>query len=322
MKSKKNKICVIGAGGWGKNHINTLNRLGNLYGIVDKDKNILNNYNEGYQDCNFHNSVEEAISFGYDGYVISTPAETHFELANLLLNKSKNVLIEKPVCLSYKDSKVLLKQAKNNNCFIMGGHLLLFHPAYLKMKELLKDDAIGEVRYIYSNRLNFGKVRNYENALWSLAPHDISLILLFNNYPIINTKFNSSKVLNRKIEDSTIFTLNFSNKVDAHIFISWLHPFKEHRFVIIGDKGMMVYEDSKKSKKIDLYNSYVSFEKNNIFDAKMIEGEKKEINFDNSSPLDNELNYFIESIENNSTDYMNYKLSMEVVDILEKVSEK
>ena len=81
MKSKKNKICVIGAGGWGKNHINTLNRLGNLYGIVDKDKNILNNYNEGYQDCNFHNSVEEAISFGYDGYVISTPAETHFELA-------------------------------------------------------------------------------------------------------------------------------------------------------------------------------------------------------------------------------------------------
>ena len=321
-KNKNSKICVIGAGGWGKNHINTLNRLGHLYGIVDKDKSALNHFNSLNKNINFHTSVEDAISHGYDGYIIASPAETHFELASIILQESKNILIEKPVCLNYKDSQTLLDQAQENNCFLMGGHLLLFHPAYLKIKELLEDDRIGEVRYIYSNRLNFGKVRNHENALWSLAPHDISLLLFFNNYPITNVSFNSSEILNREIADSTVVSLNFSNDVDAHIFISWLHPFKEHRFVIIGKKGMIVYEDSNKYKKIDLYNNYVSFGNNDTFNANMIEGEKEEINFEGCSPLDNELNYFVESIQSNSKDYINYKISMEVVDILERVSEK
>lgn len=324
MNSKKRngKICVIGAGGWGKNHINTLSRLGHLYGIVDTDKSILNHFNTLNKNINFHTSVEDAISSGYDGYIIATPAETHFELASILLQEGKNILIEKPVCLNYIDSQTLLEQAQKNNCFLMSGHLLLFHPAYLKIKKLLDDDRIGKVRYVYSNRLNFGRVRNHENALWSLAPHDISLLLFFNNYPITKVSFNSSEILKRQISDSTVVSLNFSNDVDAHIFISWLHPFKEHRFVIIGEKGMIVYEDSNQHKKIDLYNNYVSFGKNNTFNANMIQGEKEEINFEDCSPLDNELNYFIESVQSNSKDYTNYKLSMEVIDILERVSEK
>ena len=116
-KNENAQICVIGAGGWGKNHINTLNRLGHLYGIVDKDKSALKLFNNLNENLKFHTSVEDAISHGYDGYVIATPAETHFELASILLQESQNILIEKPVCLNYKDSQTLLDQAQKNNCF-------------------------------------------------------------------------------------------------------------------------------------------------------------------------------------------------------------
>jgi UDP-2-acetamido-3-amino-2,3-dideoxy-glucuronate N-acetyltransferase len=315
IKSKKNKICVIGAGGWGKNHINTLNRLGNLYGIVDKDKNILNNYNNLNEDCNFHSSVEEAILFGYDGYIIATPAETHYPIAKKLLSHSKNILVEKPVCLTSKDAEELYELAKSNHCFIMGGHLLLFHPAFLKIKSLIDSNKIGDVLYMYSNRLNFGKVRSHENAMWSLAPHDISLLLLFcKNFPE-KINYNGFELLGRKIEDSSVSSFVFPGKIGAHIFVSWLHPFKEHRFVVIGKKGMLVYEDSSERKEILFYDKTVN---HNEMMTLNDEGSNA-IEYDSGYPLDAQLNFFIKSIESKSNNLDNFKLSINVVKILESL---
>ena len=134
----------------------------------------------------------------------------------------------------------------------MGGHLLLFHPAFLKIKELIEDNKIGNIVYIYSNRLNFGKVRSHENATWSLAPHDISLLLLFCNSFPNKISYDGFELLGRNIEDSSISSFIFPNNIGAHIFVSWLHPFKEHRFVVIGEKGMLSYEDSSEKKKFFL----------------------------------------------------------------------
>jgi len=309
------KICVIGAGGWGKNHINTLNKLNALYGIVDFNKELLNSYTNINKDCKLFSSLEETFPESFDGYVIATPAETHYAIANQLLNEEKNILVEKPVCLKYSEAKELYNTALEKKCFIMGGHLLLFHPAFIKMNELVKSNKIGKISYLYSNRLNFGKVRSHENAMWSLAPHDISLLLFFcNDFPK-KISYNGFKLLGRDIEDSSISSFNFPDDIGAHIFVSWLHPFKEHRFVLVGDKGMLSYEDSSKNKEILFYDKVVNHDEVMSLNDK---GSKK-IDYETGFPLDAQLEFFIKSISEKSTDLNNFKLSMDVVKILEKI---
>ena len=124
----KAKICVIGGGGWGKNHIKTLDRLGFLGGIVDVSKEILQSYDDLNPNCLKFTNLDDALAHNFDGFVVATPAETHYEIAKMLIKNSNNVLIEKPVCLNYENANELLLLAKKNSSFIMGGHLLLFHP--------------------------------------------------------------------------------------------------------------------------------------------------------------------------------------------------
>ena len=309
------KICVIGAGGWGKNHINTLNKLNALYGIVDSNKGLLESYTDINKDCKLFSSLEETFSESFDGYVIATPAETHYSIANQLLNEVKNLLVEKPVCLKYSEAKKLYNMALEKKCFIMGGHLLLFHPAFIKMNELVKSNKIGKILYLYSNRLNFGKVRNHENAMWSLAPHDISLLLFFVNTLPKKISYNGFKLLGRDIEDSSISSFNFPDDIGAHIFVSWLHPFKEHRFVIVGDKGMLSYEDSSKKKEILFYDKVVNHDQLMSLSDK---GSTK-IDYETDFPLNAQLEFFIKSLYEKSTDLNNFKLSMDVVNILENL---
>lgn len=311
------KICVIGAGGWGRNHINTLNKLNCLYGIIDSDVSILNTYHEINSYCKFFNDIESSLGEDFDGYVIATPAETHYSIAKKLISHSKNVLIEKPVCLTSKHANELYSLAIQNNSFIMGGHLLLFHPAFLKIKELIEDDKIGNIVYIYSNRLNFGKVRSHENATWSLAPHDISLLLLFCNSFPNKISYDGFELLGRNIEDSSISSFIFPNNIGAHIFVSWLHPFKEHRFVVIGEKGMLSYEDSSEKKEILFYDKTVNRDKLMTLNNQ----GSVAIEYDSGYPLDAQLKFFIKSIYEKSNDLNNFELSINVVKILESLKD-
>ena len=316
----KAKICVIGGGGWGKNHIKTLNRLGFLGGIVDVNKEILMSYDNLNSQCLKFTNLDDALCYDFDGYVLATPAETHYDIAKKLIKNSNNVLIEKPVCLNSENANELLLLAKENSSFIMGGHLLLFHPAYIKIKELIKTNLIGDIRYMYSNRLNFGKVRNHENALWSLGPHDISLLLFFNNDNFNSISYSESKIINREISDSSLINIKFKN-VDSHIFLSWFHPYKEHNFVVIGDKGMISYKDSDPKKEIIYYKKRIEFDNNDSSKHNLDDQGFESIEYAISSPLDSELNYFVKSIKNNKKDLENFKLSTNVVKILEKIGE-
>lgn len=316
----RSKICVVGGGGWGKNHINTLDRLGFLGGIVDINNEILKSYDTlDSQFLKFKN-LDDALVHDFDGYVVATPAETHYDIAKKLIQNSNNVLIEKPVCLNSKNANELLQLAKKHKSFIMGGHLLLFHPAYIKINELIKENLIGDVKYMYSNRLNFGKVRNHENALWSLGPHDISLLLFFNQNKFNSISFSESKIISRNITDSSLINIKFNN-VDSHIFLSWYHPYKEHNFVVIGSKGMISYKDSDQNKEIIYYKKRIEFDKNDIMKHNLVDEGFESIKYDISSPLDAELNYFVKSIKNKNQDLGNFELSIEVVNILEKIGE-
>jgi predicted dehydrogenase len=309
------KICVIGAGGWGENHIKTLDKLGALYGIIDYSKDTLDSYKNINSHCQLFGDIESSLDKNFDGYIIATPAETHYSIAKQLLSHSKNILVEKPVCLTSENAEELYELAKSNHCFIMGGHLLLFHPAFLKIKTLIDSGKIGNVLYMYSNRLNFGKVRSHENAMWSLGPHDISLLLFFcKNFPE-KINYNGFELLGRKIEDSSLSSFVFPGNIGAHIYVSWLHPFKEHRFVVVGEKGMLVYEDSSEKKEILFYDKTVNQDKMMTLNDK---GSNK-VEYESVYPLDAQLNFFIKSIESKSNNLDNFKLSINVVKILESL---
>ena len=265
----------------------------------------------------FFESIDLSLTTNFDGYIIATPAQTHYDIAKKLLNLSKNILVEKPVCLTFENAKELYEIAKKNKCFIMGGHLLLFHPAFLKMKELVQNGKLGKIVYLYSNRVNFGKIRNHENALWSLAPHDISLLLFFcKNFPS-EINYTGFQLLEREIHDSSLSSFKFPKNIGAHIFVSWFHPFKEHRFVIVGDKGMLSYEDSSNNKEIVFYQKSIDHSSNEYLN----DDGKISIKYDKGYPLDAQLEFFIESISKRSINLSNFKLSMDVIKILEKLEE-
>lgn len=162
-KNIRKSICVVGGGRWGQNHIRTLFEMGNLSGIVENDENRLNELMQKYIVKGFTN-VNDATSHGFDGFIVATPAETHYKIGKEIIEKGNNVLIEKPLTLSSEDSKKLVELAKDKNVSLMVGHVLLFHPAIKKIKELVDSGKVGELYYLYSTRLNLGTVRTEENV--------------------------------------------------------------------------------------------------------------------------------------------------------------
>ena len=277
---------------------------------------MLESYKEINKNCKFFSSIDNAISYGFDGYIVATPAHTHFDIAFKLIDSSQNVLIEKPVCLRYKDARKLHSLAKKKDVFVMGGHLLLFHPAFVKIKEIIDNKDFGNMIYCYSNRLNFGTVRKHENALWSLAPHDISLILWFCGTLPKKVNYQGFNLLGRSVQDSSLSSFKFLNDMDAHIFVSWLHPFKEHKFVAIFEKGMLSYEDSSKEKNLVFYRKNIHKETNALLDSGSIK-----LKYDDTLPLDNQLKYFVNSIKQKNRVLNNFELSVNVVKVLEKLKE-
>lgn len=320
LQGKENKrICVIGGGSWGENHIKALYRMGKLGAIVENNPQRLNEILEKYKAVQGYNCIEDALECGYDGYIVATPAETHFQIGSILLKESQNVLIEKPLSLCSKDSFNLVMMAEKYKAKLMVGHLMIFHPAIVKIKELIDEGKIGDLRYIYSNRLNLGKVRTEENALWSLAPHDISILnYLCGKLPELDTiKASGGCYLQNGIDDMVVASYHYPGNINAHVFVSWLHPFKEHRLIVIGSKAMLVYEDSSEKKNVLIYDS--GFE---LTDGKPIKWEKPSqiVSYEPSSPLDNELNYFIGHLDT-EINIADGKSGHEVIRILEKTDE-
>jgi len=315
----KNRICVVGAGNWGKNHIKTLHELGALGAIVDRDKTLLSHFKKEYSYITIHSELNDALENNYDGYVVATPAETHFKIAKTIILKKKNLLVEKPLTLSAQDAFELVHLAKKSDVSLMVGHVLLFHPAINKIKEIIDSGRIGKLQYLYSNRLNLGKVRTEENVFWSLAPHDISIFqFLTNSYPS-KIKATGSTFLQKGIPDSTLTHLEYENGIHGHIFVSWLHPFKEHRLVVIGSEAMITFEDSLSEKPLILHTKKIDLV-NGI--PEETNGPKELITYENKFPLTVELEYFIRHLDNDRPSIANGENGLEVVKILVDASKQ
>ncbi len=307
------RICVVGGGYWGKNHIRTLYEMGAIGGIVESNKQLLSALLNKYKGIKGYLNVDEALMDQYDGYIVATPAETHFEIARTIIIKKKHVLIEKPMALSVSDAEDLVALAEDNMVNVLVGHVLLFHPAIIKIKEMIDENIIGELQYIYSNRLNLGKVRSEENVFWSLAPHDIAIFQYLTDSNPKRIFATGSTFLQKGIPDSTLTHLEYNSGVEGHIFVSWLHPFKEHRLVVIGSKSMITFEDSLKGKPLKLYSK--KFDLVNGVPEK-IDGPVDWIPYEQKMPLTAEIDYFLDHLNNKKSSVADVHHGLEVVKIL------
>lgn len=313
----KKKICVIGAGKWGRNHIRTCHELDCLAGIVESNPVVAGELGEKYPHAQIFTDFKEAANQAFDGFSVVTPAETHFYIAHYLLEKGNHVLVEKPMALTVHDASVLQKSAEKHGVRLMVGHVLLFHPAIRKIKELIDSGKIGKLQYLYSNRLNLGTVRKEENILWSFAPHDISLFQFLIGKKPEEIVSRGGAFLQPAIHDSTLTILKYPDNIVGHIFVSWLHPFKEHRLVVIGSKGMVSFDDSSKEKQLLYYEKGIDFIQGEPIKR---DGPTERIDYDPCMPLTEEIRYFIEHMDSDDGSINDGQSGVDVLEILEKAS--
>jgi UDP-2-acetamido-3-amino-2,3-dideoxy-glucuronate N-acetyltransferase len=309
-------IAVVGAGHWGKNLIRNLNSLGVLQTICDTDNETLQSVDtDGV--CNTNDLDVVLHNQQIKGVVVATPPHTHFEIAKQALRHGKDVFIEKPMCLNTRDAKELIEIAEKRKLIIQVGHLLEYHPTIVKIKEFIDSGELGDMRYIYSNRLNLGIFRKDENVLWSFAPHDISVILLLVNDVPIKVTCNGGYYLNKGYADSTISTLSFMDGVEAHIFVSWIHPYKEHKLIIAGSKGMIVFDDINYKGEFHIYREPISVKEGIVYPNKI---NRASIPCEITEPLLLECRDFVECIETRKQPRVTGEKGLQVLEVLTKLN--
>ncbi len=315
-------IAVVGSGRWGMNHVRpAYSILGNtLAYVVDANPSARQKIHDVSPAIHFTDSLDLMLNDPHvEGVIIATPAETHFRIAKECLNAGKNVLVEKPITLKTADAKELHELALEKKLVLMVGHILLYHPAIVMLKNKVREGLIGKLQYIYSNRLNLGAIRSEENILWSFAPHDISVIQYLTETNPIEIQASGAAFVQSGIEDTTLTILRYPNNVHAHIYVSWLHPFKEQRLVVIGDKGMLVFEDSLPTEKLKFFpKGFQKTEKG----MEKFEGDYQVIDFPSAQPLVEEQKHFFDCISSHKKPLTDGLHAYDVLTILEQATER
>lgn len=288
------RVAVIGCGHWGKNLVRNFAELGALAAVVDAHREVAEAAAARHGIA--ASSLETVLrDDSITGIVIAAPAEQHAELAGRALAAGKHVFVEKPLALKAADAAPLIEQAEARGRVLMVGHLLQYHPAFRRLLRAMRDGDLGRIQYIYSNRLNLGKIRREENVFWSFAPHDISMILALADELPTKVFTKGSYFLHEHIADVTSTTLSFSNGINAHIFVSWLHPFKEQKLVVVGDKAMAVFDDCLPwAEKLSLYPHRMEWREGAPMPNR---AERISVPLTEEEPLREECRHFLEAIE-------------------------
>jgi UDP-2-acetamido-3-amino-2,3-dideoxy-glucuronate N-acetyltransferase len=252
--SPKSTVAIVGCGAWGKNLLRNLAGLGALRAAFDESETVRQWVRDHHPGVRVHESVAALLDDrDVAGVVIATPAATHATLVRQALDAGRDVFVEKPLALDLAEGQRLADLARRRGRILMVGHLLEYHPAVARLRELVAAGELGQLQYVYSNRLNLGRIRTEENALWSFAPHDIHVILRLLGEPPVEVTCQGGSYLQRRLADVTMTLLSFASGVRAHVFVSWLHPYKEQKLVVVGDRGMAVFDDTLPSEKLQLF---------------------------------------------------------------------
>jgi predicted dehydrogenase len=315
-------IGQIGLGAWGRNLLRTFYNIPEARLKLGCDVNAerLSKIGGKFPGVNWTKDYSELVSDSeLDAIVIATPPADHFQLAVKALEAGKDVFVEKPLVLNVDDGKKLIDLAEKNQRVLMVGHIMEYHPASLKLKEYIASGKLGRIYYLYSSRINLGKVRDIENSLWSFAPHDISLIMFLLEKTPVSVTSTGASYLQKNIEDVSFLTLHFDDRTMAHIHVSWLDPHKERKLTIVGSKMMAVFDDTESTEKIRLYDKgvdtkldyntygeYLSLRMGDIVIPKV----------DTSEPLMAECLHFIDCVKNRTQPISDGKDGLRVLTVL------
>lgn len=255
------QVAVIGSGYWGKNLVRNFDQLRALRWICDTSPELLKAMRQAYPNAQLTNRFEEVLQDDQaQGMVIATSPALHHGQVKAALTRGKHVFVEKPLALCYREGVELVELAEKKGLVLMVGHILEYHPAVVQLKDMIQRGELGQLWYIYSNRLNLGKVRQEENILWSFAPHDISVILRLTGIEPEIVHASGGSYLQSAIADVTVTDLVFASGLRAHVFVSWLHPYKEQKLVVIGDRKMAVFDDTVREGKLRVYDKGIKWQ--------------------------------------------------------------
>jgi UDP-2-acetamido-3-amino-2,3-dideoxy-glucuronate N-acetyltransferase len=308
-------VAVVGCGYWGKNLVRNFHELGALKIVCDPDAGNLERARsvapKVRQTANFEAVLNDPE---IDGIALATPAVTHRDMAIQALESGKDVMVEKPMALSTAQGLEMIEAAERTQRILMVGHLLEYHPAIVTLRQLIQNGVLGRLRYVYSNRLNFGKIRREENALWSFAPHDVAVLLRLVGSSPERVSCQAATYLNAEVADVTMSNLDFPDNIHGHIFVSWLNPFKEQRLVVIGDEKMAVFNDVLKERKLVLYDQHVR-----VTESADILHKKAEIPVEipSAEPLREECREFLSCMTSRNPPLTDGRSGLEVLKVLE-----
>lgn len=304
------KAVVLGAGGWGVNLIRTLRDLGALAAVVEIDPSRRAKIASEYPEVPVLASPEELWDSDWPAVVIATPAHTHYELARQALLAQKDVFVEKPLTLTSSEAEDLVGLAQERERILMVGHLLMYQSAIRWIKERLDHGLIGQVVGLHQERLNLGRARSVENALWSLGVHDVAVLLFLAGRAPRRVRAFGQRVLQPTIEDDVYITLEFPHNVVAHLHCSWLWPEKRRRLTIIGTAGMLVYDELQQT---------VTLHRKQISPGLEVRDEGSEVVFiGDGRPLTIECQQFLHSVRTRSKPLSDGESGLQVIRVLEE----
>lgn len=318
------RLGVVGLGGWGKNVVRSFSRADSceLLYICDNNSQSLERQGRLYPQSRTSDSYETVLDDPrVDAIAIATPAPLHYEMAKAALLAGKHVYVEKPMTLTAAHAEELVELSDRAGRKLMVGHLLEYHPAVERMKEKVDSGELGEIHYMYCQRLNLGVVRRHENAFWSLAPHDISVILYLFQCEPDEIVARGECYLQTDVEDVVFVNLHFPDGRMAQIHVSWLDPHKERKMVVVGSKKMMVFDDMQAAEKLRIFDKGAQIETDAVDASHAIKVRHGDIHIPHVAgpePLDAETQHFIDAIRHDTTPRSDGRDGLRVVRILEQ----
>ena len=311
-------VGVVGCGYWGRNLVRNFHELGALSAVCDVSEANLVEMQRHYGVATVTSFASLLSKSEIQAVVIAAPAAKHYDLAKEALLAGKDVFVEKPLALHVDEGAELVELARENSRILMVGHLLHYHPAITSLRKMIRDGELGRIEYISSSRLNLGKLRTEEDILWSFAPHDISAILHLLDENPVGASAQGASYLNHPISDVTLTILDFNSGVKAHVFVSWLHPFKEQKLVIVGDRKMAVFDDANTSNKLVVYPHRIDW-LNRVPVARRAEGQAIEL--EKVEPLRVECLHFLECVRDRAQPQTDGENGLRVLRVLHAASQ-
>lgn len=313
----KKNIAVIGCGHWGKNLVRNFAELKALASVCDPNSDLAAKFARdfGVSARSFEDIIADSE---IEGIVLAVPAPLHAELAILAMNSGKHVYVEKPLAMNELEARQMIDTSKDKNVSLMVGHLLQYHPIFVALRALVESGELGDLSYIYSNRLSFGKVRSEEDVIWSFAPHDISMILSLTGESPNLVRTDAASILQPGIADTATIHMDFPSGLKAHVSVSWLHPYKEQKLVVVGGSAMAVFDDTNPwGEKLALYRHAIDFSGDL---GNMKKSEVEYLDIFQSEPLRDECQHFIDVISKGVHPLTDGKEGLSVLKVLSAAS--